>query len=216
MRISELFYSIQGEGLLAGTPSAFVRVAGCNLRCAWCDASYAWSAEDGTERSVQEILDALAPYPSRFVVLTGGEPMRAPDTIELASRLRALGKHLTIETNATVQPRGIACDLASLSPKLSHAGAPPHDLETIRAWLEGYAFQLKFVVRDAPDVEEIRQLLSALARPIPPERVLLMPEGVDPETLRARAAWIAEACKRHGFRFGPRLHVDLYGNRRGT
>ena len=231
MRISELFYSIQGEGMLVGVPSVFVRTSGCNLRCTWCDTPYASWNPEGQERGVGDILEEVQSHPARHVVLTGGEPMLAKDLPELARRLRAAGYHITIETAGTVAPDGIACDLASLSPKLAHstpgveqggaAWARRHE-ETrlqprvLRAWAEAYEVQWKFVIASEADLAEARQVLDSVGLPIDPARVLLMPEGIDRDTLHARYPLLIEACLRHGYRLSPRLHVDLFGNKRGT
>lgn len=229
MRIAEIFHSIQGEGLLAGVPSVFVRTSGCNLRCHWCDTPYASWKTEGPEMSVAEILRKVSDWDCRHIVLTGGEPMIAPDLPALAAALRKAGKHITIETAATVVPAGIACDLASLSPKLSNSTPPPerdpawakkHEEtrlrpEVIAEWIKNYEFQLKFVVSTEKDLSEIKNLLLHLA-PVPPDRVLLMPEGTDPKTLASRSPWLVEICKQEGFRFCPRLHIELFGHTRGT
>jgi 7-carboxy-7-deazaguanine synthase len=229
MRIAEIFHSIQGEGLLAGVPSVFVRTSGCNLRCHWCDTPYASWKPEGPEMSVAEILRKVSDWDCRHIVLTGGEPMIAPDLPALAAALRKAGKHITIETAATAVPAGIACDLASLSPKLSNSTPPPerdpawakkHEEtrlrpEVIAEWIKNYEFQLKFVVSTEKDLSEIKNLLLHLA-PVPPDRVLLMPEGTDPKTLASRSPWLVEICKQEGFRFCPRLHIELFGHTRGT
>src|SRR3954469_3527402 len=112
MLISEIFYSLQGEGELTGVPSVFVRTSGCNLRCAWCDTPYASWNPEGEQRSVTEILAAVEQHPSaQHVVVTGGEPMIAKDIRILAAAIKTTGRHVTIETAATVAPEGIACDL---------------------------------------------------------------------------------------------------------
>src|SRR5438067_7497385 len=121
MYISEIFHSIQGEGELTGVPSVFIRTSGCNLRCDWCDTKYASWHPEGTEMSVEDVVSRVLQFRCDYCVLTGGEPMIAKDIHILAERLRSAGKHITIETAATVLPRGIACDLASLSPKLSNS-----------------------------------------------------------------------------------------------
>jgi 7-carboxy-7-deazaguanine synthase len=230
MLISEIFYSLQGEGELTGVPSVFVRTSGCNLRCNWCDTPYASWKPEGKQMSVAEILTAVRPHPARHVVLTGGEPMIAPGIRELAAELKKLDYHITIETAATVAPGGIACDLASMSPKLKNS-APDARLDDtwrqkhealrwqpdlVRAWLDGYGYQLKFVVAQEADVDEIEAMLATLGREIPRAKVLLMPEGTTVEVLRSRAGWLGELCKARGYRYAPRLHVELYGNKRGT
>src|SRR6185312_10631097 len=126
MKISELFYSIQGEGKLAGVPSVFVRASGCNLRCTWCDTPYASWQPEGSDRTVGEIVRQVSQYPARHVVLTGGEPMIMPDIAELCAALKGKGYHVTIETAATVY-EPVQLDLASLSPKLSNS--TPHQRE---------------------------------------------------------------------------------------
>ncbi len=230
MFISEIFYSVQGEGELTGVPSVFVRTSGCNLRCNWCDTMYASWNPEGTEMSIAEIVDEVAKHPAQHCVLTGGEPMVAKGIRDLAQALRSAGKHITIETAATVLPEGIACDLASLSPKLSNS-APDERLpagwrmkheqlrrqpDVIRAWIDQGDYQLKFVVTSAGDVDEIHSLLSDLKRSVPPHKILLMPEGTTIEKIRGRNETLVELCKRHGYRFCHRLHVELFGHTRGT
>jgi len=229
MRIAEIFYSIQGEGLLAGIPSIFIRTSGCNLRCHWCDTPYASWKPEGPEMSVEAILRKVSEWNCRHVVLTGGEPMIAPDLPELAATLKQTGKHITIETAATVLPAGIDCDLASLSPKLSNSSPPPgrdpawskkHEETRLRPdviadWIKNYDFQLKFVVSSERDLAEIKHLLSRLP-PVPLHQILLMPEGIDAQTLSSRSPWLIEICQREGFRFCPRLHIELFGHTRGT
>ncbi|MDP6055020.1 MAG: 7-carboxy-7-deazaguanine synthase QueE, partial [Candidatus Latescibacteria bacterium] len=120
MKISEIFYSIQGEGALVGMPSVFIRTSGCNLRCRWCDTPYtSWSPE-GDEMTVENILGVVEDYAATHVVITGGEPMLMKEMPDLTRRLKDCGYHITIETAATVYQQ-VACDLASLSPKLSNS-----------------------------------------------------------------------------------------------
>lgn len=231
MLISETFYSVQGEGSLVGVPSVFVRTSGCNLRCTWCDTPYASWKPEGVEMSMEEIVAVVQREPTRFVVVTGGEPMVAKGMPELLTKLREAGKHITIETAGTIAPQGVACDLASISPKLAHstpseakagkAWAEKHEKlrlqpEVLRAWCENYDFQLKFVVATEADVEEVRAVVASIGVPVPPEKILLMPEGITQEALKARQAWLVEVCKRTGWRYSPRLHIDLFGNKRGT
>ncbi len=231
MLISEIFYSIQGEGALVGVPSVFVRSSGCNLRCNWCDTPYASWNPEGEPRTIPQILAEIGNHPAaRHVVLTGGEPMIAKDIRLLASAIKELGHHITIETAATVAPDGVACDLASLSPKLlnsapddrlSPAWRRKHEAlrwqpEVVRAWVDAYTYQFKFVVAQPSDIDEIETMLASLHREIPRSRVLLMPEGTTVEKIRSRAAWLSELCKARGYRYAHRLHLELYGNKRGT
>jgi 7-carboxy-7-deazaguanine synthase len=229
MKIAELFYSIQGEGKLAGVPSFFVRASGCNLRCTWCDTNYASWEPEGREMSVPEILQAWREHPAKHIVLTGGEPMIMPDIADLAAAFKEENCHLTIETAATVY-KPIQLDLASLSPKLSNSTpweresgrfAEAHEknrinLPVIQRFIDASSdFQLKFVVASEIDLKEIEELLTKLTG-VRPSDVLLMPEGIDSATLAQRGAWIADLCKQTGYRFCPRLHVELFGHTRGT
>ncbi|MBW8780740.1 MAG: 7-carboxy-7-deazaguanine synthase QueE [Verrucomicrobia bacterium] len=230
MFISETFYSLQGEGELTGVPSVFIRTSGCNLRCNWCDTPYASWQPEGVERSVDELVAEVRSHPARHVVLTGGEPMIAKGIRDLAAALRADGRHITIETAATVAPDGIACDLASLSPKLRNslpddrlpaAWRERHEAtrwqpDAVRAWIDAYPYQFKFVVSSPADVEELETLLASLDREIPRHKILLMPEAVSLDRLRERAAWLGDLCKARGYRYAHRLHIELYGNKRGT
>jgi 7-carboxy-7-deazaguanine synthase len=149
--------------------------------------------------------------------------MILPDVVPLTERLRALGLHITVETAGTLF-RPVACDLMSISPKLANSTpsgpwATQHDRlriqpDTLLELMERYPYQLKFVIEKPGDLEEVRSLLETLRADR--ERVILMPEGTDRELLRERSVWLAEICKDEGFRFSPRLHVELYGNQRGV
>ena len=231
MLISELFYSVQGEGLLSGVPSVFVRTSGCNLRCRWCDTPYASPEPEGEQQTVEEIVARVREYPARHVVLTGGEPMLAKGIEDLAGMLKEAGYHITIETAGTIEPDGIACDLASLSPKLADSTLDAEQFgegwskrheesriqqEVLNAWAVAYSCQFKFVVSDSGDMEEIEKILEAVTPRPEPGRVLLMPEGTSSATLQERSQMVAELCKETGYRFCPRLHIDLYGDTKGT
>src|SRR5262249_44542816 len=182
-----------------------------------------WTPE-GDELSLNEIMARVEQHkPARHVVLTGGEPMIAPQAVELSELFRARGLHITIETAGTVW-KPVACDLMSISPKLAHstpegAWEATHERlriqpDVLRRLMRDYDYQLKFVVMRPEDMAEIASLLEQTGAGR--EKVILMAEGTDAASLRERGRWVAEICKREGFRFGPRLHVDLYGNQRGT
>jgi 7-carboxy-7-deazaguanine synthase len=224
MKISEIFYSVQGEGMLVGVPSVFVRTSGCNLRCTWCDTPYtSWNPE-GDELSIDAIVSRVRDYGARHVVVTGGEPMIADGIAELTHQL---GLHVTVETAGTVY-KPVKCDLMSISPKLANSTpvhrdggrwAAQHDRlryqpEVLKRLMGEFAYQLKFVVTAPSDLDEIAQVIEATGADR--ERVVLMAEGTDATTLAERGRWLAEISKREGFRFSPRLHVDLWGNRRGV
>ena len=230
MLIAEIFQSIQGEGKFVGMPSVFIRTSGCNLRCNWCDTMYASWYPEGEERAIASIVDIVASYSSDHVVITGGEPMIAKGIHELCRALRKLEKFITIETAGTVPPDGVECDLASLSPKLSNATPDSRlpeewrrrheDLRfqpaVIKAWVNEYRSQIKFVVSKQADLKEIQDWLRLLEFRIQTDHIFLMPEGVTTDSLALKHDFIIEACKSFGYRFGPRLHIELFGNTKGT
>jgi 7-carboxy-7-deazaguanine synthase len=223
LKIAELFYSLQGEGSLLGMPSFFIRTSGCNLRCVWCDTPYTSWRPEGVELPIDQILDEVKAHPARHVVVTGGEPMLLPDLLPLTERLRALGMHITVETAGTVF-RPVACDLMSISPKLANSTPPGAEAaqherlriqpEVLMELMGRYDYQLKFVMERPGDLEEVLVLVERLNADR--GKVVLMPEGTGSGLLRERAVWLAELCKQEGFRFSPRLHVDLWGDRRGV
>ena len=231
MKISELFFSIQGEGELTGIPSVFVRTSGCNLRCRWCDTKYASWKPEGENVTINDLLEKVCSYPARHVVISGGEPMIAKGIKDFTRLLKESGKHITIETAGTIAPNGIQCDLASLSPKLSDSTPKEGDISKewidrheskrldygiLSEWVNSYNFQLKFVVSKEEEIKEIQNVISRIEGKIIPEKVLLMPEGVDPDTLRSRYDLLIDLCKENGYRLCNRLHIDLFGNTPGT
>lgn len=228
MRVSEIFYSVQGEGRLIGVPSVFIRTTGCNLRCVWCDTPYTSWRPEGISWSIAEILGEIQRHPTKYIVVTGGEPLLAPGIEDLAGELRVSGRHVTIETAATVF-KPVGCDLISLSPKLANSTpwkrasgkfARRHEaqrlnLPVIQEYLDGYDYQLKFVVQKKDDFDEVNHILGQL-KAVDRSRVLIMAEGTTRKDINLKASWIIELCKRYGYSYTPRLHIELYGNRRGT
>lgn len=208
--VHEVFTSIQGEGSLIGTPSTFIRLAGCNLRCRWCDTSFAWEA--GEESPIEAI---LAQVQAKHVVITGGEPL-LHDLSDLLQGLQ--GRHVTIESNGTL-PSDYEVDLYSLSPKLGSSGNAP-DRAIVNAFLARFPVQLKFVVsgeEDLPAIEDFLHGLVTLDLPI-----YLQPEGrlgKTPEYL-ARVKSLVERVLARPFlrdhvRVLPQLHRLLWPNERG-
>jgi 7-carboxy-7-deazaguanine synthase len=228
VRISEIFYSIQGEGRFLGVPSVFIRVSGCNLRCVWCDTPYTSWKPEGKNWSLSKILSEVAKYPTPHVVVTGGEPLLAPEIEELSSRLKQRGAHLTIETAATLF-KPVAADLISMSPKLANSTpwkrergkfAPMHERRrlnpaVIQKFLHAHDYQLKFVVERRKDFAEIGEILAQL-QGVDSAQVMIMAQGTSTGELKRREKWIVESCKLFGYRFTPRLHIQLFGNRRAT
>ncbi len=226
MTVSEIFYSLQGEGLLAGVPSVFVRLAGCPLRCKWCDTKYAWDKTAGQQYSVEQIVAAAQRWPGRFIVITGGEPMVQPGLPELAQKLKNIRRHITIETAGIAYIDNLPCDLMSISPKLSNSNpdepelAKIHeharlDVAVLAKLIDNFDYQLKFVVDSQDDLPEIQQTIDKLDG-VNPEKVMLMPQASRRAELIEKSPMVAELCKQTGYTFCSRLQILLWDNRRGT
>ena len=217
-RLSEVFYSIQGEGATAGLPAVFVRLQGCTVGCTWCDTKYSWDPEAGHAADLEALLEEASAFPCRRVVLTGGEPLESSLFVPLARALGSRGFAIEVETSGTLPPP-MGFDRAiqwNVSLKLAGSGVDEVTRirpEAIRSFLSREAWW-KFVVTDETDVAEVLGLAERFA--LPRGRVLLQPEAVRREELVARSPWVVEECKRHGFRFSPRLHVLLWGAKRGV
>lgn len=223
----EIFYSIQGEGISAGTPAMFLRLASCNLKCNWCDAKYTWDwkhynkKEEMIEMSIQEVEERLLAPGCRRLVVTGGEPLiQQKELTKILLFLRGKGFYIEIETNGTIVPsHELIClvDQWNVSPKLENSGIPLH----LREIAEAYRFFaslkssfFKYVIQVKHDLSEVQDLIDKYD--IAEESVILMPEADNKETLIKRGRWIAEACKDKGYKFSTRLHILLWGNKRGT
>ncbi len=226
MKVTEIFYSLQGEGFLAGVTSVFVRLAGCPLRCKWCDTKYAWDNGAGNNYSVKEILQTVQQERSKFVVITGGEPMINSDLPQLVQELKDLEKHITIETAGIAYIPALPCDLMSISPKLSNSTpADPKiaaihensrlDLAVLRELIAHYKYQLKFVVDSQDDLPEIQQTIEEIGN-VDLQKVMLMPQATTRDELLAKSPMVADMCKRTGFTFCQRLQVLLWDNQKGV
>lgn len=228
MRIAEIYSSLQGEGLLTGQPSVFVRTSGCNLRCWFCDTPYASWRPEGEDLSVEEILERVQRLGGQHVVITGGEPMLFAELIPLCEALRGGGWHITIETAGTLY-LPVVCDLMSISPKLSNS-TPGDEAsaswrlrhqrsrqapDVLRRLLREHAWQLKFVIDAPDDLPEMEAWLRELG-PLDRSRVLLMPQGVEAAGLAEKGRWLSPYCEQAGYTYCPRKHVEWFGLRRGT
>jgi len=230
--ISETFVSIQGEGKLTGVPSWFCRVSGCNLRCSWCDTPYASWEPEKTARTIEELVEEAVGSGAKHAVLTGGEPMMFVGLVELSRGLAEAGMHITVETAGTLVLPELVCDLMSLSPKLANSTPINDPRDPSGAWSKRHEErrlnfdsineliastrdrQLKFVVSNPADLTEIESVLGKI-RGYEASDVMLMPEGVtvpDPDSIR----WVVDACVERGWSYCPRVHVQLFGDTRGT
>ena len=215
-RVAEVFDSIQGEGPSVGTPSVFVRLQGCGVGCAWCDTKYSWDPAAGRETTLDAVLSEVRASAASNVVVTGGEPLENEAFIPLIDALKGLGRRVEVETAGTEVAPDVAVDQWNVSLKLAHSGVPED--RRIRpdavARLRGLDAWFKFVVGTEADVDEVLALQSRFA--IPSAHVLLMPLGLRAEEQRARMPEVVDWCRRHGFRFSPRLHILIWGPRRGV
>ena len=217
MRISEIFLSLQGEGPSAGTPAHFIRLQGCDVGCVWCDTKYSWDAATGRELSATAACDeARALGDAPLVVITGGEPLEHPGLGELLKEALARWPRVEVETSGIAPPPLSDSRLAwNVSPKLPSATPRWRDTWAhVRAWIAEPHATFKLVVGDPPDPDDATDLISRHA--LPRERVMLMPEGLTEPVLRTRAKALAEHCKRLGVRMSPRLHIWMWGAKRGV
>jgi organic radical activating enzyme len=232
----EIFASLQGEGPSQGKPCAFVRLSRCNLACVWCDTAYTWRfagdnrphrSDETYERqanqvtlSEEDVAARIAALGQPRLVVTGGEPLlQAPALARMLALLpRAIA--VEVETNGTVAPPPALDALVeqyNVSPKLAHSGNPA-ELALVPERLADWACEpraaLKFVIAEPTDLAEVLALAERYA--IPRERIWLMAEGTDRATLRAREAWLAQLCLDERLTLSNRLHIELYGDTRGT
>jgi 7-carboxy-7-deazaguanine synthase len=228
MRIAEIYKSVQGEGRLTGTPSVFVRASGCNLRCWFCDTPYASWQPEGQDCPVDEIVAEVEEWECGHVVVTGGEPMLFAELMPLCDELRRRGRHVTIETAGTLYLPA-ACDLMSISPKLSSStpAAAKHPRWSRRherarkqpgvvaRLVAEYEYQLKFVVDSPADIAEVEGWIAALPA-VDAGRVLLMPQGRTADEAAERGSWIAAECERRGWSYCPRRQLEWFGAVRRT
>ena len=216
VRIAECFFSIQGEGVTVGMPAVFIRLQGCSVGCHWCDTKYSWDPADGHQATLGALVAEAAAFPCRRAVITGGEPLESSLFTPLVEALNACGFTLEVETSGILPPPPVPVDQWNVSPKLANSGV--HEAKrinpvAIRDFRDRGAWW-KFVVAEQGDVVEVLRLIERFA--LPRDRILLMPEGVRREELLERSLWVVEECRRHGFRYSPRVHILLWGAKRGV
>lgn len=214
-RIAECFFSIQGEGVTAGLPAVFIRLQGCSVGCRWCDTKYSWDPKAGREVTLDDLVEEASAYACCRAVITGGEPLESSLFYTLVDALKTRGFTLEVETSGTLPPLAVQVDQWNVSLKLAGSGVPERkriNPEAIRELLRLGAWW-KFVVVDASNVAEVLRLAERFA--LPREHILLMPEGVRRKEILERSPWVIEECKRHGYRYSPRLHILLWGPQRG-
>jgi 7-carboxy-7-deazaguanine synthase len=223
----EIFHSIQGEGVYAGRPAVFIRLALCNLACVWCDTRYTWDWEhfdQGREVatiSVDEAEEGIRQYRCRHLVVTGGEPLVQQKSLTpLLERLKGRGFWIEIETNGTIVTGKKLLDLVdhwSVSPKLESSGNPASLREkprALRQFRDLTSAHFKYVLEKADDLSELRGVMDRYE--IPPDKIVLMPQAQDRDALLERSRWLVDICKSEGFLFSTRLQILLWGNQRGV
>jgi organic radical activating enzyme len=240
----EIFHTIQGEGVSAGLPAVFVRASRCNLHCVWCDTDHTWNFEGTPWPHEKDAVPGYAKFRKADVtfeitpaeaarsilrfkcprgVITGGEPLLQEEAFLEMIRLIRMEMPdcvFEVETNATRVPCPAfadAVDQFNVSPKLSNAGMPESlrlNDEALRFFTASPKAWFKFVVSSPDDLTEIKIL--EINHAIPRDRILLMPEGRTAAELDKTAPWLAEICRDQGYRFCDRLHVRLWGDRRGV
>ena len=223
----EIFYSLQGEGAALGTPSVFLRLALCNLICTWCDTKYTWDwrhydyKREVMELSLEQVEEEVLRYDCRHLVITGGEPLLQQKALSnLVASLNEKGFSFEVETNGTIVPDSMLARCINqwnVSPKLATSGNAAHRrevAEALRSFGQLPNSYFKFVVVEASDLEEVRTLAEKYN--LNRRRVILMPEGRSPAALRNKSQWLSQVCIQEGFRFTPRLHILLWGDKRGT
>ena len=214
MKISEIFYSIQGEGSSVGIPMVFIRFGECNLRCTYCDSKYAFKGED---QSLDEVLEEVAKYPVKRVCVTGGEPLLQEEAFKtLLNALFDLGYFVEVETNGTIRPSSIYDNIMqwNVSPKLTNSG---NDLKDSINKDRLMTYNLlpgifKFVIGSEEDFQEAHQLIHELSL----QNIYMMPEGQKDEDVKKTSLWLIEKCKESSYYFSPRLHIWLWEGKKGV
>jgi len=239
----EIFYSIQGEGKNMGVPSIFIRLSQCNLYCYWCDTDYTWNwntlpfphqndlipgyakydKKTSTIRlSNEDIWTAITQYPCKHLIFTGGEPLvQKKQLVQLLQLIKQHpGYHIAFETNGTILPGNELDQLTdqyNVSIKLSSSHVTAEERivpEAIRFFSKSEKANFKFVIDNPQDLEEVNELLQQFS--IAPNRVYLMPQGTSAQALQARQLWLVEICKEYGYNYTDRLHIHIFGNKRGV
>jgi len=235
MKISEIFYSIQGEGMYTGHPSLFIRSYGCNYKCTYCDTPYAVVGGKFADMSVKQILkevdDNNKDNDFNHIVITGGEPMIQSDIAELVDMLKSNGYIVTIETNGTIFNNDVKPNLWSISPKTLNSTNDKFTSFKSEEALSNYKdinnmfnimyfintsgnIQIKFVINDDDDLIEIKKFINKYN--IAKKYIYLMPQGKDIREQKNNSLNVINICKKEGYIFCPRLHIYLWGSKRGV
>lgn len=236
MKIIEKFNTIQGEGKYLGVPSYFIRTTGCNLRCQWrnkdgsttiCDTPYSsWKPERGEDANLDDLINNISKTKSKHVVITGGEPTLMKDLPYIANGLISNGYHVTVETNGTIYHPNMEKAFMSISPKLMSSYAQQEGsreatmhsnnnnfIKPTKQWMKTNDYQLKFVYNGVGDQKEISDLVTELGAPR--DKVYLMPQGITEQQFKSVSKELFNYCMKEAYNYSPRMHIDVFGNKRG-
>lgn len=211
LRITEIFYSLQGESKTTGVPTVFVRLTGCPLRCEYCDTSYAFSG--GEQRSLENILTEVAAFKPRYITVTGGEPLAQPNCIELLTKLCDAGYRVSLETSGALDVSKVD-DRVSIVMDLKTPGSKEvsrnlySNIRLLRA-----KDQIKFVICDREDYNWSVFKLREYQLDEQVDEVLFSP-SVDQLSPTDLADWIVQ--DNLPVRFQYQLHKMLWGDKPGV
>jgi 7-cyano-7-deazaguanosine (preQ0) biosynthesis protein QueE len=221
LKLSEIFYSLQGEGIDVGKPAVFIRTALCNLSCVWCDTKYTWDwnnydyDREVSEMSVAEIQEQISGFDTKHCIITGGEPLiQQTKLIPLLSSLKGNGYFVEVETNGTILPSNMIerfVDRWNVSPKLRNSSNLKQNRE-VQTCLEYFAKNskayIKFVISSRSDITEVMTLIGKYL--LKRQRIILMPEGNSAAEIIEKSKWLAEICLKNGYRLSVRLHTLIW------
>ena len=200
LKITEIFPSVQGEGLRQGEPTIFIRLSGCNLKCSFCDTKYAW--EEGQQYSVDQVLEEVRKirqsFPAQWICITGGEPL-LQDIDGLTKALKKGGLKIQVETNATLY-RTLPVDWYSISPKPDRYAYRPEYREKAK--------EVKIIITKNLDLESIRRLRMRFPEKTP---VLLQPQSNRKWSMNLGMKLIRQTIKAglHNIRLSAQMHKIL-------
>ena len=226
MKISEIFSSIQGEGIHAGKPSVFLRTALCNLKCVWCDTKYTWDwdnydySKEVHEIPIEKVIEKIKEFEPKHIVITGGEPLIQQNDIALLLSKLGDDYFVEVETDCTIIPDSVMLEHVNhwnVSPKTSNSGNSREAREIPQCYdffvkLENSVF--KFVIENESDLVEIDELITKYS--IPKNKILLMPQASTKDELNLKKEEIEKIAMANGLLFSSRLQVERWGNQRGT
>lgn len=207
MKVNEIFYSIQGEGQLVGLPTIFIRFTGCNLRCTYCDTTYAYTT--GKEMSISDILSKIKKYPSKRICLTGGEPLLQKDLLTLIKKLKNYS--ISIETNGSLNIKPYT-SYASISLDIkSPSSGHKNDMYLENLNLLTNKDQVKFIVKTQTDINYAIKIIKKYSLD---KKTNVFINPVYGTTYNKIVSEILKLGL--DIRVGTQLHKIIWGNKKGV